>query len=66
MKKFRIIKKYPGSNVEYILLFPEIENDKIYEFDTLLEAQEKLEEIKNLEIYKNIILEINEVQYDET
>jgi hypothetical protein len=65
MKKYRIIKKLLESNTEYILLHPEVENDKIYEFDTFSEAQQKINEIINLEIYKNITLEIREVDYDE-
>jgi hypothetical protein len=63
MKKYRIIKKYPNVIGDFILLHPTVENDEIYEFDSIEEAQNKLEEIKEWLIYENIELIIVEIDY---
>lgn len=56
MKRYQIVKKIAGSDAQYISLHPYVNNDETYEFDTIEEAQNKLEEIKEWSIYKNIQL----------
>jgi hypothetical protein len=63
MKKYRIIKKIHNTIGDFILLHPTVENDEIYEFDSIEEAQNKLEEIKEWSIYENIELIIVEIDY---
>lgn len=63
MTQFRIIKKKPHDDNDFILLHPLVQGDAIYEFETLDEANSKLEQIKNLEIYKDIQLLVIEVTY---
>ena len=63
MNKYRIIKKLKNSITEYILLYPLMEDDEIYEYSTIEEAQEKLDEIKNLSIYNDVDLLITSIDY---
>lgn len=65
MKRYQIVKKIAGSDAQYISLHPYVNNDETYEFDTIEEAQNKLKEIKEWSIYKDIELIIMEVDYSQ-
>ena len=55
-----IIKKVSGINSDQILIYPPREGDEIYDYSTLIEAQQKLTQIQNFPIYSDCVLEIIE------
>ena len=57
---FIIIKEVSGILSEQILIYPPREGDKIYSYTTLIEAQQKMNEIQNYPIYSDCILKIIE------
>jgi hypothetical protein len=48
-----------------MLLNPPVDGDQIYFFESLEQAQQKIEEIKDLDIYQNISLSILKIDYPE-
>jgi hypothetical protein len=65
IERYRIIKNKPNDSTDYILLYPLIEGDEIYEYDDLQEAEYIVSVISNYDIYKNISLKIVKVFYIE-
>lgn len=65
MIRYRIIKTKPDSTAEVILLHPAVEGDKIYEYDTLEDAEIALLKIREMSIYAGIQLSIVTIIYDE-
>lgn len=57
---YLIVKNVSGVIGEQILIYPPREGDEIFDFLTLTEAQEKLNEIQNNPIYSDCILQIIE------
>ena len=57
---FLITKKVNGTDGEQILIYPTREGDEIYDYETLIKAQQKLSSIQDLPIYEDCILEIIE------
>lgn len=62
MKKYLIVKRVFDSSEKFILC-PLVVDDEIYEFDSFNECNEKIEELKVQEKYKNIFFEVIEVDY---
>ena len=63
--RYQIIKRRDKHFGEQIILHPNIIGDEIYEFDTIKECELKIEEIKNLEMYSDVILSIKDVYYND-
>jgi hypothetical protein len=61
--RYQIIKKRNKHFGEQIILHPFLNGDEIYEFDTIEECETKIEEIRNWEMYSDVILSIKEVYY---
>lgn len=59
---YLIVKNVSGVVGEQILIYPPREGDEIFDFPTLIEAQEKLNEIQNNPIYSDCTLQIIEDQ----
>jgi hypothetical protein len=57
---YLIVKNVSGVIGEQILIYPPREGDEIFDFLTLTEAQEKLNEIQINPIYSDCILQIIE------
>ena len=57
---FLITKKVSGVPGEQILIYPSREGDEIYDYATLAEAQQKLNQIQGYLIYSDCVLEIIE------
>lgn len=57
---YLIVKNVSGVVGEQILIYPPREGDEIFDFPTLIEAQEKLNEIQNNPIYSDCTLQIIE------
>ena len=55
-----IIKKVSDINGDQILIYPSREGDEIYCYSTLIEAQQKLNQIQDFPIYSDCVLEIIE------
>jgi hypothetical protein len=55
-----IVKNVSGIIGEQILIYPPREGDQIYSYSTMVEAQQKLNEIQNNPIYNDCILQIIE------
>lgn len=62
--KYQIIKQKDGQQDDPILLHPPTIGDGIYQFDTIKECEDKIEQIKGFSIYENITLDIRQVYYD--
>lgn len=61
--QYSIIKIDKNTNVEYLQLPEPGIIDFIYTFNDEKECLKKIEELKNLEIYKNYILQLKEIYY---
>ncbi len=57
---FLIIKKVSSIPGEQILIYPPREGDEIYDYATLAEAQQKMNQIQSYPIYSDCVLEIIE------
>jgi len=57
---YTIVKIVNDTLGEQILIYPDRENDQIYSFDNLLEAQQKLNNLQNNPIYSDCTLKIIE------
>jgi hypothetical protein len=57
---FIIVKEVSGVLGEQILIYPSRNGDEIYSYSTLIEAQQKVNEIKNYPIYSDCVLQIIE------
>ncbi len=57
---FIIIKEVSGAPGEQILIYPPREGDEIYDYPTLIEAQQKLNQIQGYPIYSDCVLGIIE------
>jgi hypothetical protein len=55
-----IVKNVSGIIGEQILIYPHREGDQIYSYSTMIDAEQKLNEIQNDPIYNDCILEIIE------
>jgi hypothetical protein len=56
--EYIIVKNVSGVIGHQILIYPNREGDQIYCYSTLLETQQKLNEIQNEPIYSDCMLEI--------
>lgn len=59
---YLIVKNVSGVVGEQILIYPPREGDEIFDYLTLTEAQQKLNEIQNNPIYSDCTLQIIEDQ----
>jgi hypothetical protein len=62
--KYQIVKKINNNTSDPIILHPPTIGDGIYEFDTIDECQNKINQMMDYSIYSNITLTITEVYYD--
>ena len=61
--RYQIIKKRNKYFGEQITLHPFLNGDEIYEFDTIEECETKINEIKDWEMYSDVILSTKDVYY---
>ncbi len=62
--QYAIIKIHNDTNTEYLSLPESGIVDNIYTFDDKNDCLKTIEDIKNLEIYKNYTLQIKEIYYE--
>ena len=61
--RYQIRKQRINTTIQSIILHPLLIGDAIHEFDTIEECELEIEEIKNMEMYSDVVLSIKDVYY---